>query len=199
MDILYYSNYCKHSQKVLQYLVKGNLMDSLSFICVDKRVRDAQNNQMYIVLETGKRVTMPPNIQSVPALLLTKQNYNVILGDNIITHFQPMVEKKTDIAQRGMGEPVAFQLSPSNNGMSITSEKYTLYNMSSDELSAKGMGGKRQLYNYVPATHDTIVINTPPDTYQPDKVSSNITVDGLQQKRNEDIQPMAGSPFAPSI
>ena len=86
MDILYYSNHCKHSQKVLQFLVKGNMADKLNFICIDKRVRDAQNNQMYIVLENGKRVTMPPNLHSVPALLQVKQNYSIILGDDIIKY-----------------------------------------------------------------------------------------------------------------
>jgi hypothetical protein len=194
MDILYYSNYCKHSQKVLQYLVKGGMSESLNFICVDKRVRDANNNQLYIVLENGKRVTMPPNIQSVPALLQVKKNYSVILGDDIIAHFGPQVENKVAVAHRGGGEPMAFQLSPSG-GSNIVSEQYTMYNMTSDELSAKGNGGRRQLYNYVPATHDTLTIPTPPDNYQPDKISSNVTVDGLQQKRNADIQPSAAASF----
>ena len=70
MDILYYSNHCKHSQKILQFLVKGNMTDKLNFICIDKRVRDAQNNQTYILLENGKRVSLPPNVHSVPALFM---------------------------------------------------------------------------------------------------------------------------------
>ena len=32
MDILYYSNYCKHSQKIVQTLVKNNFKDKISFI-----------------------------------------------------------------------------------------------------------------------------------------------------------------------
>ena len=51
MDILYYSNYCPHSQKVLQTLVKGNMSDKISFICIDKRVQDPKTNQTYIILE----------------------------------------------------------------------------------------------------------------------------------------------------
>jgi len=187
MDILYYSNYCKHSQKVLQYLVKGNMMEKVNFICVDKRVRDAQNNQLYIVLENGKRVVMPPNVHSVPALLLVKRNYSVVLGEDIIAHFLPVVEKKTDLAQLGAGEPVAFQLMPSNSGMNIVSEKYTSYSLTPEELSTKGTGSRRPMHNYVPATHDTIVINTPPDNYHPDKVSNEVTVDGLLERRNADI------------
>jgi hypothetical protein len=188
MDILYYSNYCKHSQSVLQFLVKGNMTDKLNFICIDKRVRDAQNNQIYIILENGKRVSMPPNVHSVPALLQVKKNYNVILGEDIIKYLTPRVQEQNQIATSSNGEPMAFQLTPSNMGMNIVSEQYTLYNMSSDELSAKGNGGMRQMYNYMPASHNnTNSIPTPPDTYRPDKVASNITIDVLEQKRQKDV------------
>ena len=188
MDILYYSNYCKHSQNVLQFLVKGNMSDKLNFICIDKRVRDAQNNQMYIVLENGKRVSMPPNLHSVPALLQVKKNYNVILGEDIIKYLKPQVQEQTHAATSAHGEPAGFHLQPSNMGMNIVSEQYTFYSMSSDELSAKGKGGNRQMYNYMPATHDGLgSIPTPPDTYRPDKVASNITIDVLEQKRQKDV------------
>ena len=188
MDILYYSNYCKHSQSVLQFLVKGNITDKLNFICIDKRVRDAQNNQTYIILENGKRVSMPPNVHSVPALLQVKKNYNVILGEDIIKYLNPKVQEQNQIATSSNGEPMAFQLTPSNMGMNIVSEQYTLYNMTSDELSAKGKGGMRQMYNYMPASHDnTNSIPTPPDTYRPDKVASNVTIDTLEQKRQKDV------------
>ena len=61
MDILYYSNYCTHSQKVLQTLVKGNMSDKLSFICIDKRQLDKRTNQTYIILENGGKVVLPPH------------------------------------------------------------------------------------------------------------------------------------------
>ena len=34
---------------------------------------------------------------------------------------------------------------------------------------------------------DTLVINTPPDTYRPDKLSNNVTIDNLQKQRNEEM------------
>ena len=49
MDTLYYSNYCKHSQRILQFLVKGNLVDKINFMCIDKRQQDDTNNQIYII------------------------------------------------------------------------------------------------------------------------------------------------------
>lgn len=188
MDILYYSNYCKHSQSVLQHLVKGNMTDKLNFICIDKRTKDPQNNQTYIILENGKKVSMPPNVHSVPALLQVKKNYNVILGEDIIKYLSPQIQEQKQNAVSLNGEPAGFQLLPSNMGMNIVSEQYTFYNMSSDELSAKGKGGNRQMYNYMPATHESPnSIPTPPDTYRPDKVASNITIDVLEQKRSKDV------------
>ena len=188
MDILYYSNYCKHSQSVLQFLVKGNMTDKLNFICIDKRTRDPQNNQTYIILENGKKVSMPPNVHSVPALLQVKKNYNVLLGEDIIKYLSPQVQQQNQSAVNSNGEPAGFQLTPSNMGMNIVSEQYTFYNMSSDELSAKSKGGNRQMYNYMPATHDALsAIPTPPDTYRPDKVASNVTIDVLEQKRQKDV------------
>ena len=164
------------------------MSDKLNFICIDKRVKDAQNNQTYIVLENGKRISMPPNLHSVPALLQVKKNYNIILGEDIIKYLKPHIQAQTQHATSTDGEPSGFHLQPSNMGMNIVSEQYTMYNMSSEELSTKGKGGNRQMYNYMPATHDSQnSIPTPPDTYRPDKVASNVTIDVLEQKRQKDV------------
>ena len=98
MDILYYSNYCPHSQKVLQILVKGNLSDKLSFICIDKRTKDAKTNQTYIKLENGSSVILPPNVQSVPSLLLIKQNFKILQGDEIIQFFHSDIKERSNKA-----------------------------------------------------------------------------------------------------
>jgi len=187
MDILYYSNYCTHSQKVLQTLVKGNMSDKLSFICIDKRQLDKKTNQIYIILENGGKVILPPNVHSVPSLLLIKDNYRIIQGDEIIKFFHKDIKQQTNIATNFNGEPVSFQLGHSSGGTNIMSEQYTLYNMSPDELSAKGTGGNRQMYNYVPAGNTINLIKTPEDTYKPDKVSTGVTIDSLQQKRMDEI------------
>lgn len=188
MDTLYYSNLCKHSQRVLQYLVKNNLTSKISFICIDKRTRDANNNQMYIILEDGKRVIMPPNIQSVPSLLLVKQNYRVILGEDIIRYYQLKLQEPNRQTQvNKLVEPVGTSLMASNQGMNIVSEQYTFYNLTPDELSAKGMGGRRSMYNYVAASQDINTINTPPETYAADKISNDTTIDKIQEKRNSEL------------
>ena len=187
MDILYYSNFCPHSQLVIQFIASNNLTNNLNCICIDKRTREPNSNQIKIILENGKKVSMPPNVHSVPALLLVKQNYNVILGNNIIEYLKPTIREKTNIATNNQGEPVGYRIQTSNNGMNIVSEKYTNYNMSPEELSTKGNGENRQMYSYVKAEYDDVSIYTPPDNYRPDKLSNNVTVDILQQKRNDDI------------
>jgi hypothetical protein len=126
--------------------------------------------------------------------LLIKQQYRVILGDEILQHYHPMIKSQNEFATNYQGEPSAFHLSPSAGGSNIMSEKYTLYNMSPDELSAKGNGGMRQMYNYVSANDDIYLINTPPDNYRPDKLSNTVTIDKLQQKRLDDV-PQASMPM----
>ena len=187
MDILYYSNYCKHCQKLLQTLVKANMSNKISFICIDKRIVDPNTNQTYIVLENSSRVIMPPNLNSVPALLLIKQNYKLLLGDDIIKHYHPEMKALNQKATNNNGEPMAFPIMASNGGTNIVSEQYTMYNMTPDELSAKGRGGNRQMYNYVSAGDDIKFIETPADNYRPDKLSNSVTIDTLQQQRMDEV------------
>jgi uncharacterized Fe-S cluster protein YjdI len=190
MDILYYSNYCKHSQKVVQTLVKGNLAEKISFICIDKRTTNQQTNQTYIVLETGSKVSLPPNIHSVPSLLLVNKNYKVLMGDEIIQYYHKDIKAMNNEALRGNEEPMGFPLGMSSGGTNIVSEQFTMYDMSPDELSGKGIGGNRQMYNYVSASNEIQIIPTPPDTYRPDKLSNSVTIDTLQQQRMDEVAHM---------
>ena len=156
---------------------------------MDKRVRDPKTNQTMIVLETGQHAMLPPNVHSVPALLLTNKNYQIILGDDIIQHFEPAMKKKIANAPLGNGEPLAYSIGAmsGSGGSNIMSEQFTYFNMTPDELSAKGMGGQRQMYNYVAADQEMRFIQTPPDTYRPDKISQDVTIDTIQQTRNADV------------
>jgi len=188
MDIFYYSNYCKHSKKIVEYISKNGFIDKLNCICIDKRSRDTQSGQIFIQLENGKKIMMPPNVHSVPALLMTKKNYNAIFGEDILKYLEPAVAEKTPNAIQQNGEPIGITLGQSSAGVNIVSEQYTFYNLSPDELSAKGRGGRRQMYNYVSAEHENPHnIPTPPDTYKPDKLGESVSIDSLQQKRNAEL------------
>lgn len=199
MDILYYSNYCKHSKQIVGYLAKENLTNQLNCICIDKRKRDAFTNQTYIILENGQKIMLPPNVHSVPALLLVKQNYRVVLGDDILPLLHPLVKRQRDAAvSHSGGEPMAYAMTSTTGG--IASEKYTLYDLTPEELSAKGIGKNRHIANYVPADHSNFNIPTPPDNYRPDKIGTGVSLDDLQQKRNTEVSQFFpnNSPYIPS-
>lgn len=188
MDIFYYSNYCKHSQKVLQTLVKGDIVSKISCVCIDNRKKDPATNQTYIFMENGSKVIMPPTLHSVPALLLVNDRYRIIFGDEITKHFHPQLINKQGVLSQGQGEPMAFQLNKSSGGTNIVSEAFTFYDAPHEELSAKGKGPSRQMYNYVTTDNDLFSIETPDDNYKPDKVSEHVTIDNLQQKRIDELQ-----------
>ncbi len=186
MDILYYSNYCKHSKQVLNVLSRcKNLKETISFICIDNREIDNKTNQIFILLENGKKVIKPPSLHSVPALLLVKEKYNILYGDEIVNKLRPAIISDSEKAQNYNGEPMSYEFS-SNAG--VMSEKYTFCDLSSEELSAKGVGGRRNMHNYVSANINHIPINTPEDKYKPDKLGNNVTIDTLQQQRMNEIE-----------
>lgn len=201
MDILYYSNYCQNSQKVIQYISKNALIDKINAICIDKRVIDKNTGQIYVQLENGKKIMLPPNVHSVPALLIIKNNYSAVFGGEIIHYFDSTFAKnqtannpRTQLQQNQ--EPVGISLQPSSAGVSILSEQYTMYDLTPDDLSAKSRSAKRPMYNYVSANHESYVIPTPPDTYRPDKIGESVSIETLTEKRNSEIQPSGPStPF----
>jgi hypothetical protein len=181
MDILYYSNYCKHSKKLLLVLSRcKKLKEKISFICIDKRVVDAKTNQIFIQLENGTKIVKPPNLHSVPALLLVKQQYRVLYGDEIFDEIKPYIISDTNTAENFNGEPISYDLNSCNNF--VSSERFTSYDLSPEELSAKGMGGRRSVGNYVSADTEHISIHTPDDDYKADKIG-DVTIDKIQQER----------------
>jgi hypothetical protein len=167
---------------------------NLNCINVDKRRIDTTSGQTYVLLENGTSILLPPNVHSVPALLLVKKNYNVVLGDAILTHFQTQVSPQTVEPDY---EPSGYSFSNSAN-KAIVSEQYTFYSATPEELSTKGIGGARQMHNYVSADgHSTTSIKTPPDTYRPNKLSDKVTIDSLQTQRNEEMGQTAPPSFLP--
>ncbi|NBP65152.1 MAG: hypothetical protein EBU66_10930 [Bacteroidetes bacterium] len=187
-SIIYYSNNCDKSKAVLTALSKSRVQEDIHFLCIDKRVRAANGSgAWHIVTETGEKVLLPPQVNRVPALLLLNKGHMVLYGEQILQHFQPKNVALNNDATGFNGEPNAFSLGrESMGGFGVASDNYSFLDQSADELSAKGNGGMRQLYNY--ATIDTVdKIETPPDNYSPDKVGS-VSLEQLQQKRNLDIQ-----------
>ena len=189
-SILYYSNFCEHSKKLLQTLSKTQVSKEIHFICIDKRERD-QSGKIFIVLENGQKIVMPENVTKVPALLLLSQGYQVLYGDNIYNYMKPKQEVVTRQATNNNMEPMAFSLG--GGGFGIVSDNYSFLDMDSEELNTKGNGGMRQMHNYVPLNHSD-VITTPKDDfdYKQDKLSGDLTIEKLQQQREQELTNYGG-------
>jgi hypothetical protein len=196
-SIIYYSNSCHRCKSVLSALSKSKIQNDIHFLCIDKRVKSS-TGAWHIITETGEKVLLPPQVNRVPALLLLNKGHMVLYGEQILQHFQPKNVALNDQATGFNGEPNAFSLGrESMGGFGVASDNYSFLDQSADELSAKGNGGMRQLYNY--ATIDTVdKIDTPPDNYSPDKVGS-VSLEQLQQKRQSELQggPPGVSPGVP--
>jgi hypothetical protein len=191
--ILYYSNYCEPSKKLLQTVTKTQNTKDIHFICIDKRVKD-NNGTTFIVLQNGQKIVMPTNVTKVPALLLLKQDYKVIYGDDIYKYFKPQQQQQVQQATKNNMEPVTFQDgfgAFGGFGGGIVSDHFSFLDQSDTELSVKGEGGVRQMHNYVSLNESMdLSMKLPQDDneYKTDKLKEGETsVEALQRKRDQDI------------
>ena len=106
MDTLYYSNYCPHCTKLLEFMNKNGVLDRVAFVNIDKRKQDAQGI-WHAQQQNGKVVMIPHIINSVPALLLI-QTHNLLMGEQINAHLQPYIQGQQDGQGQGNGEPLEY-------------------------------------------------------------------------------------------
>ena len=178
-SILYYSNYCPHSKKIINTISKTKIKEDIHFACIDKR--EKKLGQIYIVLQNGQRLILPPHITKVPALFLMKEEGRVIYGNHILEYFKPKEEYINKQSTNNNGEPLAYSASE----MIGMSDNYAYLDLSTEELSAKGNGGIRQMHHYalLGGSHG---IETPPEDYIPDKVGA-VDMGKLEMERAKDI------------
>jgi len=185
-SILYYSNYCENSKRLIQKIATSSVKDDMHFICLDKRIKKS-NGATYVILENGQELLLPPSITKVPALLLLNRGHHVLFGDEIEKYIEPQQIAKQQVAVGEMGEPSAFVFG-GNSGMAgfgVSSDNYSFLDQDVDDMLAKGSGGMRQTHHYAGIEH-TDKIETPPEDYKPDTIGE-INMDKIQQERNNDI------------
>jgi hypothetical protein len=192
-SILYYSNFCEPSKKLLQTVSKTGLAKDIHFICIDKRIKDS-NGKVFIVLQNEQKIIMPENVTRVPALLLLNQNYKVVYGDQIYQHLKPAQEVQVKQATRNNMEPASFFDSFSFSGFGssgISSDNYSFLDQSDDELSVKGNGGLRQMHSYVSLNDSgNLSMHLPQDDhdYKSDKLKEGeMSIEALQRKREQEL------------
>ena len=178
-SILYYSNYCENCKNLLKIVGKSSIMNSIHFICIDKRIQ--RQNEIYVILENNQELLLPNTVKCVPALLLINQNYKVIFGNEILTYLKPVEKEIAKKAVNNNGEPSAYSINSPISG--IISDNYSFLDQNSDELSAQGQGGMRQLYNYATINHQD-KIETPEEDYLPDKVNED-SLKNYETQRNK--------------
>ena len=183
-SILYYSNYCDHSKRLLQVLSQSSVKDDMHFICIDKRHK-GNNGATYVALENGQEILLPPSVTKVPALLLLNKGHHVMFGSDIDNHLTPQQNTVNMVATQNNGEPSAFSLASS--GFGVASDNFSFLDQDATSLSAKGDGGMRQQHHY--ATLDVKDdINTPPEDYTPDTIgNSGSSMEKMQQERHADM------------
>ena len=195
-SIVYYSNFCEHSKKLLQVLGKSQLTKEVHFICIDKRIKEADGNT-YIVLENGQKIIMPNVINQVPALMLIADNFRVLYGDNIYEHLKPKAlqqqqqqQQPQEIRSQSMQpmtstefEPECFSFGGSSS--SVVSDQYSFIE---SDTSAKGDGGMNQLHKYVTIDYADSISSVPKDEpLSSNKIPRDLTIEQLEAKRKQEI------------
>ena len=182
--ILYYSNYCDNCKTLLQNIAKWNeIKNDMHFINIDKRVKK-NNGATYVVLENGQEILLPPTVNKVPALLLLNKGHHVLFGNDINKHIEPKQMMQASVATKNNGEPLAFSIMGGSFG-GVASDNFSFLDQDADALSAKGNGGMRQQHHYATLDYSDN-IDTPPDTYTPDKVGQ-VSMEQIQNQRNTDV------------
>lgn len=147
--IIYYSNYCEPSKRLLQTVSKTNQCNAIHFICIDNRVKE-QNNT-YAVLPNGQKMIIPNNVMNVPAMLLLNQGGQVIYGDQIYKHLQASVRQEVKQATRQNMEPMTFQdgysFGSGGGNYLVTSDSYSFLDADLDVKN--GTGGMQQMHQYM--------------------------------------------------
>jgi hypothetical protein len=181
--VIYYSNFCDPSKKLLQKVAKTKLSQEIHFICIDRRQRDSKGNT--ILFLQNEQVMLPPQVTKVPALyqIETKQ---VLFGDDIYEFLLPKEVAINQVATNGNFEPDAFSVF----GMSRLSDQYSFWDQSVEDLSAKGHGGTRQMHKFA-ALEEQCQIVTPEENYTPDKVGkTGKSLEEYKQERDALVKPI---------
>ena len=114
-SILYYSNYCDNSKKLLSFISKSSMKNNLHYVCIDKRIE--KNNAVYVILENNQELLLPNTVNAVPALMILNGEYKVLFGDNILSYLKPVEQVKVQQATNFNGEPSAFSMNDGLTGV----------------------------------------------------------------------------------
>tara|TARA_Y100000389_G_scaffold203265_1_gene251152 strand:+ start:32192 stop:32800 length:609 start_codon:yes stop_codon:yes gene_type:complete len=181
--LLFYSEYCTHSKELLSKLKQKNLLDKMVLINIDNRY--VKNNLTYLIIDNKETMPLPPMITCVPTMCITPA-YEILQGEKILEYFLPIVNNIEDEKTMINIEPNSYSLDNETIGQfGVSSDNYSYWDTDPDDLSAKGNGGLKQMYNYASINNNDAEIYTPPDLENANKSSLNL--DEIQQQRNNEL------------
>ncbi len=183
-NLLFYSHNCPHSLSILNDLNKANKINEIELICVDNR--HIKDNITYITLPGNQHMPLPPMINSVPTLCILP-NHEIFKGAQIKHYLLPIAKTLEQEKQAINHEPNAFALGSETNGtFGVSSDNFSFWDSTHEEMSASGNAGLKQMYSY--ATVDSQAnesIYTPQDNSKEKK--QNISLEQLQQQRQNEL------------
>lgn len=183
MSIIYYSNFCEPSKKLLQKVAKTKLNREIHFICIDRRQRDSKGNT--ILFLESEQVMLPSQVTKVPALY-QMESKQVLFGDDIYSFLLPKEVAINQVATNGNGDPDPFSIF----GMNRMSDTFSFLDQSPDDLSAKGIGGSRQLRRFA-TVEEQFSIHCPEEDYVADKVGKQgKSLEEYKAERDSLVQPI---------
>ena len=173
-SVLYYSKLCDNCNEVLRLLSSHVKKPDIHFVCIDKR--KVLNGETHIILNDNvTTIRLPSTIQMVPSLLLLNDKHKVLVGNKILEYIDPNIIFRDNPTKQdaAIDDPECFNTM--DKWCDVSSDTYSFWDQSSDDLLAEGNGGMRQ-NKYFCGLDDVGRIYTPEDTYEPDKVAeSDIT------------------------
>ena len=69
-SVLYYSNYCDNSKKLLARLANSSVKNEIHFVCIDQRSKEP-NGQTYVHMQNGSKLIL--QVYSLRALITFAQ------------------------------------------------------------------------------------------------------------------------------
>jgi hypothetical protein len=183
--LLFFSNYCEHSKELLAKLKQKNVLDKVHLVCIDNRF--VKNNITYVYIDSTQTMPLPPMITCVPTMCILP-NYEVLKGTEIMDYFVPITTNIGDARNELNVEPNAFSIESETNGLfGVSSDNFSFWDTASEDLTAQGNAGTRQMYNYasIRENNQEEQIYTPVEEESGDKLSMNL--EQIQQQRNSEI------------
>ena len=182
-QMLFYSSFCKNCNVLLNELSKKGILEKVDLISIDNRF--VKENIVYINLSNNTQMPLPPMINEVPSLCLLP-NYEILKGGDIYNYFVPLTKNINEERNKLNTEPDPFCLDNETIGShGVSSDNFSFWDTTHEELSASGNGGERQMYNYASISQPSQTIQLEQEGPKESKIS--MSLEQLQQQRNAEI------------